>query len=65
MPHSLFVTPPSDAVFPRLVLALLDKRVEIEEARFCAGQATTRYPEAGFQDLLNFAVAVAERKDVS
>jgi hypothetical protein len=65
MPRSLFATVPSDAVYPRLVLALVDKRVEIEEARFCAGQATSRFPESSFQDLLKFAVAVSERQEVS
>jgi hypothetical protein len=63
VPRSLFATVPSDAVFPRLVLALVDKRIEIEEARFCAGQATARLLDAPFQDLLNFAVAVSERKE--
>lgn len=65
MPRSLFATVPSEAIYPRVVRALVERcKLDIEEARFCAGQASLRLGlDVTFEETLSFARMVAARED--
>jgi hypothetical protein len=53
---------PESAIFPKLVLALHDRGIDIEESRKLAGETTMRLPGGDLGQSINFALNILEAR---
>jgi len=53
---------PNESVFPKLVLALVDRGIDIEESRRLAGETSMRLPGGGLGRLINLALDILEAR---